>query len=100
MTYRDLDIRLIRALQADARRSNRQLAEELDVAASTVGHRLKDLEERGVIQGYRPVIDYRALGLGLVAVTRIKAPRRPSPRRSGCLSSGRPFARSPGRSGR
>ncbi len=73
VTYRNLDIRLIRALQTDARRSNRQLADELGVAASTVGHRLKDLEERGVIRGYRPVIDYRALGLGLVAITRIKA---------------------------
>ncbi len=73
MTYRDLDVRLIRALQMDARRSNRQLAEELGVAASTVGHRLRDLEERGVIQGYRPLIDYSKLGLGLVAITRIKA---------------------------
>jgi len=73
VTHRNLDIRLIRALQTDARRSNRQLAEELGVAASTVGHRLKDLEERGVIRGYRPLIDYRALGLGLVAITRIKA---------------------------
>lgn len=73
MTYRDLDIRLIRELQANARRSNRQLAEALGVAASTVGHRLKDLEEAGIIRGYRPVVDYRSLGLGLVAVTRIKA---------------------------
>lgn len=73
MTYRDLDFRLIRALQKDARRSNRQLAEDLGVAASTVGHRLKDLEDRGVIRGYRPIINYRELGLGLVAVTRIKA---------------------------
>jgi len=71
--HRDLDSRLIRELQVDARRSNRQLAEALGVAASTVGHRLRDLEEAGVIRGYRPVIDYRALGLGLVAVTRIKA---------------------------
>ncbi len=73
MTYGDLDIRLIRELQRDARRSNRQLAAELGVAASTVGNRLKELEERGVIRGYRPVLDYRLLGLGLVAVTRIKA---------------------------
>jgi len=73
VTYRDLDFRLIRALQKDARRSNRQLAEDLGVAASTVGHRLKDLEDRGVIRGYRPIINYRELGLGLVAVTRIKA---------------------------
>jgi len=73
VTYRDLDVKLIRELQKDARRSNRQLAEALGVAASTVGHRLKDLEDRGVIRGYRPVIDYGELGLGLVAVTRIKA---------------------------
>jgi DNA-binding Lrp family transcriptional regulator len=73
VTYGDLDIRLIRELQRDARRSNRQLAAELGVAASTVGNRLKELEERGVIRGYRPVLDYRLLGLGLVAVTRIKA---------------------------
>jgi DNA-binding Lrp family transcriptional regulator len=73
MTHRDLDVRLIEALQRDARRSNRQLAEELGVAASTVGARLKDLEERGVIRGYGASIDYAKLGLGLVAVTRIKA---------------------------
>lgn len=73
MTYRDLDARLLGALQRNARRSNRQLAADLGVAASTVGHRLRDLERSGVIRGYRPVIDYRKLGLGLVAVTRIKA---------------------------
>lgn len=73
MTYRDLDRRILRALQEDARRSNRQLARELGVAATTVGNHLEDLEERGVIRGYRADVDYRKLGLGLVAVTRIKA---------------------------
>lgn len=73
MTYRDLDKRLIRALRENARRSNRQLAAELGVAATTVGKRIADLEAAGVIRGYRPFIDYRKLGLGLVAVTRIKA---------------------------
>jgi DNA-binding Lrp family transcriptional regulator len=73
VTYKDLDLLLLRELQRDARRSNRQLAEALGVAASTVGARLKDLEDRGVLRGYRAVIDYGKLGLGLVAVTRIKA---------------------------
>ncbi len=73
MTYRDLDVRLIEALRRDARRSLRQLAEELDVSPSTVGNRLNDLLERGVITGFKPVIDYRKLGFGLVAVTKIKA---------------------------
>lgn len=73
MTYRNLDVRLIRALQEDGRRSLRQLAEVLDVSTSTVRNHLDDLLERGVIQGFRPVVDYTKLGYGLVAVTRIKA---------------------------
>ena len=73
MTYKDLDARLIRALQQDARRSLRSLAEELGVSASTVGHRLSDLVERGVIRGFKPDLDYAKLGFGLVAVTKIKA---------------------------
>ena len=73
MTYRDLDVRLIRALQQDGRRSHRQLATELGVATSTVSSRVRDLEGRGVITGYRPVLDYEQLGLGLVAVTLIRA---------------------------
>ena len=48
MTYEHLDRRLIRALQRDARRSMRRLAEELDVSTSTVRNHLRDLEERGV----------------------------------------------------
>ena len=73
MTHRDLDARLIRALQVDARRSLRSLAEELAVSPSTVGHRLTDLIERGVIRGFKADLDYAKLGLGLVAVTKIKA---------------------------
>jgi len=73
VTYRDLDVRLIRALQEDGRLSHRQLAGELGVATSTVSSRIRDMEERGVISGYRPVLNYDKLGLGLVAVTLIRA---------------------------
>ncbi len=73
MTYEHLDRRLIRALQEDARRSLRALARELDVSTSTVRNHLSDLEERGVVRGYKPVVDYGALGYTLVTVTRIKA---------------------------
>ncbi|MFV1986730.1 MAG: Lrp/AsnC family transcriptional regulator [Gemmatimonadota bacterium] len=73
MTYRDLDVRLIEALREDARQSARQLAERLAVSPSTITNRLRDLRERGVILGFRPEIDYRKLGFGLVAITKIKA---------------------------
>lgn len=73
MTYRDLDTHLLDALLEDGRRSVRKLAEVLKVSPSTVSNRLADLRERGVITGFKPVIDYRQLGFGLVAVTKIKA---------------------------
>ncbi|MFQ5689190.1 MAG: Lrp/AsnC family transcriptional regulator [Gemmatimonadota bacterium] len=73
MTYHDLDLRLIEALQADGRRSLRQLAQDLHVSPSTVGNRFADLLERGVIKGFKPILDYRKLGFGLVALTKIKA---------------------------
>lgn len=73
MTYPDLDRRLLQELLRDARRSNRQLAAALDVAPTTVGKRLAALEREGVVRGYRALLDYRKLGYGLVAVTRIKA---------------------------
>lgn len=73
MAYEHLDERLIEALKRGARRSFRQLAEELDVSSSTVRNHIQDLEERGVIRGYRPVVDYGKLGYTLVTVTRIKA---------------------------
>ncbi len=73
MTYQNLDIRLIRELQDDARQSLRKLARKLDVSPSTVSKRLDGLMERGVIMGFRPVVNYAKLGFSLVAVTRIKA---------------------------
>jgi len=73
MAYQDLDARLIEALRDDARRSLRELGEALGVSTSTVRNHLHELEESGVISGYRPVVDYSRLGYGLVAVIRIKA---------------------------
>jgi len=73
VTYRDLDVRLLEALRADARQSARQLADQLAVSASTISNRLRDLQARGILVGFRPEIDYGKLGFGLVAITKIKA---------------------------
>jgi len=73
VTYRDLDVRLLEALRGNARQSARQLADRLAVSASTITNRLRDLQARGVLVGFRPDIDYEKLGFGLVAITKIKA---------------------------
>lgn len=73
MTYTGLDYDILRELRRDGRASLRAIAKRLGVSTSTVSHRLKQLEESGVVLGYRPVLDHRKLGFRLTAITKIKA---------------------------
>ncbi|NIR45683.1 MAG: Lrp/AsnC family transcriptional regulator [Gemmatimonadetes bacterium] len=73
MTYVGLDLDILEELCRDGRASLRTIAERLDVSTSTVSQRVKQLESKGVIQGYRPVLDYGKLGYRLTAITKIKA---------------------------
>jgi DNA-binding Lrp family transcriptional regulator len=72
MTYENLDERLINALLDDGRASLRSLAERLDVSVTTVSNHLSDLEDRGVIRGYTPKVDYDELGYDVTAVIQLK----------------------------
>jgi Lrp/AsnC family leucine-responsive transcriptional regulator len=68
----DLDKNILLALQNSARKKNADLARELGVAPSTMLERVRRLEERGLVKGYRAMIDPRALGLkvqGFIAIT-------------------------------
>jgi DNA-binding Lrp family transcriptional regulator len=58
----ELDSALMAALQADGRRSNRDLAAHLGVAPSTALERTRALRDRGAITGYHAVADLVALG--------------------------------------
>ncbi|OYT65445.1 AsnC family transcriptional regulator [Candidatus Bathyarchaeota archaeon ex4484_205] len=64
----DLDLKIIRELQKDARKSFRDVAAKLKIAEGTVYNRVKKLEEMGVIKGYVLDIDYAKLGFDIVAV--------------------------------
>ncbi|MFC7745119.1 Lrp/AsnC family transcriptional regulator [Nocardiopsis composta] len=48
-----MDLRILRVLQNDARITNRDLAAEVGVAASTCLDRVNRLRAAGVIEGYR-----------------------------------------------
>ena len=72
MTYENLPEQLINALLADGRASLRSIAEDLDVSVTTVSNHLADLEERGVVKGYVPILDYGALGYDVTAVLHLK----------------------------
>jgi DNA-binding Lrp family transcriptional regulator len=58
----ELDSALMAVLQADGRRSNRDVAAHLGVAPSTALERTRALRDRGVITGYHAVADLAALG--------------------------------------
>ncbi len=68
----DLDVRILRRLNADARTSFRDIARELKVSISTVSNRVKRLEREGVVLGYAPLIDEKRLGYDVLAVIGIR----------------------------
>jgi len=72
MTYENLDEKLVNQLLGDGRASLRSLAEDLDVSVTTVSNRLSDLEDRGVIEGYTPTVDYDELGYDVTAILQLK----------------------------
>jgi DNA-binding Lrp family transcriptional regulator len=72
MTYEHLDTELVNELIGNGRASLRSLAEELDVSVTTISNHLSDLEERGVITGYSPIVEYGELGYDVTAILRLK----------------------------
>ncbi len=61
------DRRLLQALQADARLSHVELAEQVRLSPSQCNRRLRKLEALGVIRGYTALLDRSRLGLQVMA---------------------------------
>ena len=59
--------RILRILQAEGRIANLDLAERVGLSPSACLRRVQELERRGVIRGYRAVLDAAAMGIGFVA---------------------------------
>ncbi len=67
----DLDRKILRALQLDARIKNADLARDLGVAPSTMLERVRRLEERGFFNGFKAVINPEKLGLTVQAMVSV-----------------------------
>lgn len=63
----ELDARLIRALCEIPRAGVMELARQLGVARGTVQARLDKLQQRGIIVGFDPDLDLRAMGYEVLA---------------------------------
>ncbi|HLR84090.1 MAG TPA: AsnC family transcriptional regulator [Nocardioidaceae bacterium] len=68
----DTDRRIIAALTADGRLSFTELGKLTGLSTSAVHQRVKRLEQRGMISGYRATIDLEQIGLPLSAFVSIR----------------------------
>ncbi|WP_334132963.1 Lrp/AsnC family transcriptional regulator [Silanimonas lenta] len=66
------DLAILRALEAEGRLSNVELAQRVRLSPSACLRRVQRLEAQGVIAGYRALLDPAKLGLGLHAFVRVQ----------------------------
>jgi Lrp/AsnC family leucine-responsive transcriptional regulator len=67
----DIDVGIVRAVSTDARATLADLSAAVGLSVSAVQTRLKRLEARGVITGYRSLVDPEAVGKPLAAFVEI-----------------------------
>jgi len=66
------DIRILNALQQDARQSQRDLAERVGLSQNACWRRLQALQGAGILTGSRALVDLGALGLDLTVFVMIR----------------------------
>ena len=73
----EIDRKIIKVLQEDARTSLRKISELVDVSLGTVSNRVKRMEKNGVIRGYSVILDPDHIGrvLNVVIGLRIQKGR-------------------------
>ena len=66
------DLRILEALQHDARQSLAAIGKRIGLSQPAMSERVRKLEEAGVIEGYGARVNLRAIGIGLQAIIRIQ----------------------------
>ncbi len=65
----DIDRRILYRLMEDARHTSAtELADELDVSDGTIHNRINQLEDSGIIRGYRAIVNFERAGGNLVGI--------------------------------
>tara|TARA_Y100000031_G_C7910610_1_gene243637 strand:+ start:18 stop:539 length:522 start_codon:yes stop_codon:yes gene_type:complete len=62
LTYDNNDFRILKELAKNARTSTVQLAKNLNIPQTTISHKIKNLEKKKIIMGYRAEINFIKLG--------------------------------------
>ena len=67
-----LDQKILEFLAENARCPYSDMARRLGLTGPAVAERIKKLEHKGVIKGYKPVLDKKKLGLGVQAIVLVE----------------------------
>jgi Lrp/AsnC family leucine-responsive transcriptional regulator len=67
-----LDIAILEALQENARTPLSEIGRRVGLSQPATSERVKRLEDRGILAGYTARLDAAALGLGMMAIIRLK----------------------------
>ncbi|MER2534089.1 MAG: Lrp/AsnC family transcriptional regulator [Rhizobiaceae bacterium] len=71
-----IDLKILRALQADAKLTTAEIAERVGLSASPCARRVRLLERAGVVKGYTAIVDQKKVGLPISAFASIKLERQ------------------------
>ena len=74
------DRKILKELQLNARISNLELAERVNLSPTPCARRVKQLEESGVITAYKTILDPQPLGLDLTAMVSVTMDRHTADR--------------------
>lgn len=66
-----LDKEILNEMNKNARLSFRDLAKILGTSVATISHRVKKMEDLGIIKGYIPLLDQKKVGYDFTAVIEI-----------------------------
>ena len=68
ISYDNLDLKILDCLCEDGRMSLVNISLKLDVSSKVVMYRMKNMQNNGIILGYKPIIDYSKIGLNYFKV--------------------------------
>lgn len=71
-----LDERILSELQSNGRLTMKALAERVGLSSPAMIERVRRLEERGILSGYRAIVDPHAIGRSLTALISVELDRR------------------------
>ena len=72
----DIDLRILKALRADARQTHQDLSDAVGLSPTPCARRVRKLEAEGVITGYAARIDEGQMGFGFAVFVSVRLDRQ------------------------